>query len=117
MTSWVSAISTREDPARMTLSPANCPADVRFNSEINTACRAQIYLVTMHYLHDVRGLSIASLEKLTAEGRLSQEEKTGNAVFKSSTRMAYWSVRKRSVRQICVSNPLIKVQQTAMALK
>lgn len=37
---------------------------------------------TMHYLHDVRGLSIASLEKLTAEGRLSQEEKTGNAVFK-----------------------------------
>ena len=37
---------------------------------------------TMHYLHDVRGLSIASLEKLTAEGRLSQEGKTGNAVFK-----------------------------------
>ena len=37
---------------------------------------------TMHYLHDVRGLSITSLEKLTAEGRLSQEEKTGNAVFK-----------------------------------
>lgn len=37
---------------------------------------------TMHYLHDVRGLSIASLEKLTDEGRLSQEEKTGNAVFK-----------------------------------
>ncbi len=37
---------------------------------------------TMHYLHHVRGLSIASLEKLTAEGRLSQEEKTGNAVFK-----------------------------------
>ena len=37
---------------------------------------------TMHYLHNVRGLSIASLEKLTAEGRLSQEEKTGNAVFK-----------------------------------
>ena len=37
---------------------------------------------TMHYLHDIRGLSIASLEKLTAEGRLSQEEKTGNAVFK-----------------------------------
>jgi len=36
----------------------------------------------MHYLHNVRGLSIASLEKLTAEGRLSQEEKTGNAVFK-----------------------------------
>lgn len=37
---------------------------------------------TMHYLHHVRGLSIASLEKLTDEGRLSQEEKTGNAVFK-----------------------------------
>lgn len=37
---------------------------------------------TMHYLHHVRGLTIASLEKLTAEGRLSQEEKTGNAVFK-----------------------------------
>lgn len=37
---------------------------------------------TMHYLHNGRGLSIASLEKLTAEGRLSQEEKTGNAVFK-----------------------------------
>lgn len=37
---------------------------------------------TMHYLHHVRGLSTASLEKLTAEGRLSQEEKTGNAVFK-----------------------------------
>ena len=37
---------------------------------------------TMHYLHVVRGLSITSLEKLTAEGRLSQEEKTGNAVFK-----------------------------------
>ena len=37
---------------------------------------------TMHYLHDARGLTIASLEKLTAEGRLSQEEKTGNAVFK-----------------------------------
>ena len=37
---------------------------------------------TMHYLHNGRGLSIASLEKLTAEGRLSQEGKTGNAVFK-----------------------------------
>lgn len=37
---------------------------------------------TMYYLHHVRGLTIASLEKLTAEGRLSQEEKTGNAVFK-----------------------------------
>lgn len=37
---------------------------------------------TMHYLHNVRGLSTTSLEKLTAEGRLSQEEKTGNAVFK-----------------------------------
>lgn len=37
---------------------------------------------TMYYLHDARGLTIASLEKLTAEGRLSQEEKTGNAVFK-----------------------------------
>lgn len=37
---------------------------------------------TMHYLHEARGLTIASLEKLTAEGRLSQEEKTGNAVFK-----------------------------------
>lgn len=37
---------------------------------------------TMHYLHHVRGLSTTSLEKLTAEGRLSQEEKTGNAVFK-----------------------------------
>lgn len=37
---------------------------------------------TIHYLHNVRGLSTASLEKLTAEGRLSQEEKTGNAVFK-----------------------------------
>ena len=37
---------------------------------------------TMHYLHDVRGLSTTSLEKLTDEGRLSQEEKTGNAVFK-----------------------------------
>lgn len=37
---------------------------------------------TMHYLHHVRGLSIASLEKLTDEGRLSQKEKTGNAVFK-----------------------------------
>ena len=37
---------------------------------------------TMHYLYNGRGLSIASLEKLTAEGRLSQEEKTGNAVFK-----------------------------------
>ena len=37
---------------------------------------------TMHYLHHVRGLTIVSLEKLTAEGRLSQEEKTGNAVFK-----------------------------------
>ena len=36
----------------------------------------------MHYLHHVRGLSIASLEKLAVEGRLSQEEKTGNAVFK-----------------------------------
>lgn len=36
----------------------------------------------MHYLHHVRGLSIASLEKLTDEGRLSQEEKTGNSVFK-----------------------------------
>lgn len=37
---------------------------------------------TMHYLHNGRGLSITSLEKLTAEGRLSQEGKTGNAVFK-----------------------------------
>lgn len=37
---------------------------------------------TMHYLHHVRGLSTTSLEKLTAEGRLSQEGKTGNAVFK-----------------------------------
>ena len=37
---------------------------------------------TMHYLHHVRGLSTTSLEKLTDEGRLSQEEKTGNAVFK-----------------------------------
>lgn len=37
---------------------------------------------TMHYLHHVRGLSIASLEKLAVKGRLSQEEKTGNAVFK-----------------------------------
>lgn len=37
---------------------------------------------TMHYLHDVRGLSTTSLEKLTAKGRVSQEEKTGNAVFK-----------------------------------
>lgn len=36
----------------------------------------------MHYLHNVRGLSIASLEKLAVKGRLSQEEKTGNAVFK-----------------------------------
>ena len=37
---------------------------------------------TMQYLHDVRGLSIASLEKLTIEEKLSQEETTGNAVFK-----------------------------------
>ena len=37
---------------------------------------------TMQYLHDIRGLSVASLEKLIASGRLSQEEKTGNAVFK-----------------------------------
>ena len=36
----------------------------------------------MHYLHHVRGLSIASLEKLAVKGRLSHEEKTGNAVFK-----------------------------------
>lgn len=36
----------------------------------------------MHYLHNVRGLSTASLEKLAVEGRLSQEGKTGNAVFK-----------------------------------
>lgn len=36
---------------------------------------------------------------------------------KSSMRMAYWSVRKRSVHQMCVLNRLIKVQQTAMALK
>lgn len=34
------------------------------------------------YLHGVRGLSAESLAKLIAEGRLSQEEKTGNAVFK-----------------------------------
>lgn len=37
---------------------------------------------TMHYLHEARGLTIASLEKLTVKGRLSHEEKTGNAVFK-----------------------------------
>ena len=34
------------------------------------------------YLHGVRGLSAESLAKLITEGRLSQEEKTGNAVFK-----------------------------------
>ena len=34
------------------------------------------------YLHGVRGLSTESLAELIAEGRLSQEEKTGNAVFK-----------------------------------
>lgn len=34
------------------------------------------------YLHGVRGLSAESLAKLIADGRLSQEEKTGNAVFK-----------------------------------
>lgn len=34
------------------------------------------------YLHGIRGLSSYSLAKLIAEGRLSQEEKTGNAVFK-----------------------------------
>lgn len=37
---------------------------------------------TMHYLHEARGLTIASLKKLTVKGRLSHEEKTGNAVFK-----------------------------------
>lgn len=35
----------------------------------------------MHYLHDVRHLSAASLEKLIDAGKLSQEETTGNAVF------------------------------------
>ena len=34
------------------------------------------------YLHGVRRLPAESLAKLIAEGRLSQEEKTGNAVFK-----------------------------------
>lgn len=34
------------------------------------------------YLHGVRGLSTGSLARLSAEGKLSQEEKTGNAVFK-----------------------------------
>ena len=34
------------------------------------------------YLHGVRRLSAESLAKLITEGRLSQEEKTGNAVFK-----------------------------------
>lgn len=35
-----------------------------------------------NYLHVVRGLSAGSLARLIAEGKLSQEEKTGNAVFK-----------------------------------
>lgn len=34
------------------------------------------------YLHGVRGLSACSLARLIAERKLSQEEKTGNAVFK-----------------------------------
>lgn len=34
------------------------------------------------YLHVVRGLSAGSIARLIAEGKLSQEEKTGNAVFK-----------------------------------
>ena len=34
------------------------------------------------YLHVIRGLSAGSLARLIAEGKLSQEEKTGNAVFK-----------------------------------
>ena len=34
------------------------------------------------YLHGIRGLSAVSLARLIAEGKLSQEEKTGNAVFK-----------------------------------
>ena len=34
------------------------------------------------YLHGVRGLSAGSLARLIAERKLSQEEKTGNAVFK-----------------------------------
>lgn len=35
-----------------------------------------------NYLHVVRGLSASSLARLIVEGKLSQEEKTGNAVFK-----------------------------------
>lgn len=34
------------------------------------------------YLHVVRGLSAGSIARLITEGKLSQEEKTGNAVFK-----------------------------------
>lgn len=53
--------------------PKNCEITLHESTDLSR---------TMHYLHNGRGLSIASLEKLTAEGRLSQEEKTGNAVFK-----------------------------------
>lgn len=34
------------------------------------------------YLHNIRGLSYDAIADLIADGRLSQEEKTGNAVFK-----------------------------------
>ncbi len=34
------------------------------------------------YLHNIRGLSYDAIAGLIADGRLSQEEKTGNAVFK-----------------------------------
>lgn len=34
------------------------------------------------YLHNIRGLSYDAIAELIADGRLSQEEKTGNAVFK-----------------------------------
>lgn len=60
-------IASKDEPSK------NCEIILHENIDLSR---------TMHYLHHVRGLSIASLEKLTDEGRLSQEEKTGNAVFK-----------------------------------
>ncbi len=51
------------------------------NREIMVHDSKEISRIT-DYLHNIRGLSYDAIAGLIADGRLSQEEKTGNAVFK-----------------------------------
>lgn len=51
------------------------------NREIMVHDSKEISHIT-DYLHNIRGLSYDAIAGLIADGRLSQEEKTGNAVFK-----------------------------------